>query len=209
MDLGRAFLATTLASLVVSAAIGIVFLLLGDFGPTHQNILLTALVVGGFSLTGWASVTREGSWWMWPLRPLGAATSTVALVVVVLRIWHLVEDANDFWRVLVTLTVLAFSLAHLSLLAGYRPDSRLVWVWRAGAMLAAVAVAFLIIGGMWGYIDTDGEGFYLRLLGIVGILDLMGTLALFPLSRLAGKSGKSGGQGSGRARSSLRAARQR
>lgn len=209
MDLGRAFLATTLASLVVSAAIGIVFLLLGDFGPTHQNILLTALVVGGFSLTGWASVTREGSWWMWPLRPLGAATSTVALVVVVLRIWHLVEDAHDFWRVLVTLTVLAFSLAHLSLLAGYRPDSRLVWVWRAGAMLAVAAVAFLIIGGMWGYIDTDGEGFYLRLLGIVAILDLMGTLALFPLSRLAGKSGKSGGQGSGRARSSLRAARQR
>ncbi len=209
MDLGRAFLVTSLASLLVRAALGIVFLLIGDFGPTHQNILLTAVVVGGFSLTGWASVAREGSWWMWPLRRLGAATSTVALVVVVLRIWNLVEDAHEFWRVLVTLTVLAFSLAHLSLLAGYRPNGRLVWVWRAGAMVAAIAVALLIIGGMWGYIDTEGEGFYLQLLGIAGILDLMGTLALFPLSRLTGKSGKPGGQGAGRARSSLRAARQR
>ena len=157
----------------------------------------------------WASVAREGSWWMWPLRPLGAATSTVALVVVVLRIWHLVEDANEFWRVLVTLTVLAFSLAHLSLLAGYRPNSRLVGVWRAGAMVAAIVVASLIIGGMWGLIDTHREGYYLRLLGIAVILDLMGTLSLFPLSLLAGKSKKSGGQGASRGRSSLRAARQR
>ena len=209
MELTRTFLIIALASLVISAAIGIVLLLIGDFGPNHQNLLLTAVVVGGFSLTGWACVARNGNWWMWPLRPLGAATSTVALVVVVLRIWGLIEPADEFWRVLVTPTVLAFTLAQLSLLMGYRSASGLVGICRAGAMVTAAALAALIFGGIWGYLDTDGGGMYRRLLGIVGILDLSGTLALFPLSLLAGKSERSGGQASGRARTPLRHARQR
>ena len=208
MELSRAFLVATLASLAVGAAVGIVYLLLGDFGSTQRNLLLTTMVAGGFSLTGWASAARSGSWWMWPLRPLGAATSTVALVVVVLRIWGLVEPAEGFWRVLITLTVLAFTLAHLSLLLGYRPASGLLLLCRAGAMVAAAALAVLIFAGIWGYLDTDPEGLYPRLLGVVGILDLSGTLALFPLSRLGGSSEGAGGQAGRRARP-LRSARQR
>ena len=62
----------TLVSLVVSAGIGIAIFLIGDLGETHRKLLLTTLAVAGFSLTGWASVARTSSWWLWPLQPLGA-----------------------------------------------------------------------------------------------------------------------------------------
>ncbi|MDX1331403.1 MAG: hypothetical protein R3252_00115, partial [Robiginitalea sp.] len=51
------FLRTLIVALVISAVIGIVIFLVGDFGETEIKLLFTTLAIGGFSLTGLSSST--------------------------------------------------------------------------------------------------------------------------------------------------------
>ena len=191
MDLKKIFLVATLASLVVSAGIGIVIFLVGVVGETQSKLLLTALAVAGFSLTGWASVARDTSWWLWPLQPLGAAASVVGLVVVTLSIWELIGKEDQVWQLIATLSLVAFSLGHLSLLSAYRPANLLIRASWLAAMAAVLAVAFVLLNGIWGPIHPDNRDAFFRILGIVVILDVLGSLVLFPLSKLTGTKHKS------------------
>ncbi len=186
----RLFLTTTLASLIISSGIGIAVLLLGDFGETQQNLLLTTLAVGGFSLTGLAGVSARPTWWLWPLRPLGAGASLAGLGLAVARIWGLADGSELSDKALLSLIVLALSLAHLSLLGVFRPSNSLVQRWRFGAMLATAALSALILLPIWEFLEADDRGLYIRAVGVVAILDVLGTIALFPLARLAAMSGQ-------------------
>ena len=186
MDLKRTFLVAALASLIVSAGIGIAIFLFGQLGETQSKLLLTTLAVAGFSLTGWASVARDSSWWLWPLQPLGAAASVVGLVVVTLSIWGLIREDDQVWQLIATLSLVAFSLGHLSLLSAFRPANLLVRVCWLAAMAAVLAVAFVLLNGIWGPIHPDNRELFFRILGIVVILDVLGSLVLLPLSKLMG-----------------------
>jgi hypothetical protein len=112
--LRRLFLITVVVSLITSAATGIFIFLVDEFGDTQRNLLLTTLSVGGFSLTGLGSTVGAASWWLWLARPVGLATSTVALGLVVLLIWGIVDSDDLILKLLGTLVVLALSSAHLS-----------------------------------------------------------------------------------------------
>lgn len=191
MDLKKTFLVATLASLIVSAGIGIGIFLFGDLGETQSKLLLTALAVAGFSLTGWASVARNSSWWLWPLQPLGAAASVVGLVVATLSIWELIATDDQVWQLIATLSLVAFSLGHLSLLSAFRPANLLVRACWLATMAAVLAVAFVLLNGIWGPIHPDNREAFFRILGIVVILDVLGSLVLFPLSKLTGAKSKS------------------
>ncbi|MFQ6027508.1 MAG: hypothetical protein ACE5Q6_08455 [Dehalococcoidia bacterium] len=180
----RIFLISTLVSLVVTALIGIGIFILGDFGDTQVRLLLTTLVIGGFSLTGLANALRGGAWWLWALRPVGVAASVIALVMVLLRVWGVFPDERATWQSLGTLTVLAVTLAHISLLGLLRPQANLVRLWRTGALVAAATLAALIVAGLFEFFDNGFREPYFRLLGVVAILDVLGTIGLAPLSRL-------------------------
>ncbi len=209
VDLKRTFLVTTLASLVISAGIGIAIFLFGDLGETQSKLLLTTLAVAGFSLTGWASVARDTSWWLWPLQPLGAAASVVGLVVVTLSIWELIGEDAQVWQLIATLSLVAFSLGHLSLLSAFRPANLLVRACWLATMAAVLAVAFVLLNGIWGPIHPDNRELFFRILGIVVILDVLGSLALFPLAKLTGAKPKSESGPSVVPKRKLRPARQR
>lgn len=190
----KVFLLTLLTSLVVSAAIGVVILLIGDLDDTQLKLLLTMLALGGFSLTGLASTSRPSSLWLWPVSYLGMASSTVALAVFVLHIWDRMDilriwnlQEYDDWdrKLLATLIVLTISLAHMSLLAALQPANDLVGFCRRAGLLAVAAMGALLIGIILRGVALDSEGFYIRLVGLVAVLDMLGTAALAILARLA------------------------
>ena len=186
----KLFLATILASLIISAGIGIVVLLIGEFGDTQQNLLLTTLAVGGFSLTGLAAISAPGTWWLLPLRPLGVGISLAGLGLSVARIWNLADGSDSLDKSLISSIVLAVTLAHLSLLGMFSPRNPLVKRWRLGAMLAAATLSALILLVVWEYLEAADRGLYIRVAGVVAILDVLGTIALFPLARLTAISGR-------------------
>ena len=188
------FLIKLLASLVVSGAIGIIILLIGDFNETQRKMLFTALAVGAFSLTGLASGSRPSSLLLWPIPLLGIVASVAALAVIILRIWDrmdilafrsLTQYADWERKLVITTLVLAVSLAHMSLLAALEPANSMVSYCRGAALLAVAAMGALLIGVVLQGIDVHSEGFYYRLLGVVAILDVLGTASLSILARLA------------------------
>jgi hypothetical protein len=187
----RFFLLSTLVSLVVSALIGIVIFLMGEFGDTQVKLLLTTLAIGGFSLTGLANALRGGSLWFWALRPIGGGVSMIALLLVALQIWGLLADERATWQAIGTAATLAVTLAHLSLLGIFQPRTNLVFLWWAGAIAASIGLAAMVIVALYQVENALFREYYLRLLGVMAILDVLGTIGLAPLSRLApGRSAK-------------------
>jgi hypothetical protein len=182
--LSKVLLVGALGALITSAATGIFVLLQGEFGETQRDLLLSTLVVAGFSLTGLASTVGLGSWWTWPARPLGLASSAVGLGLVLLLIWGVADSDDQNLKLAGTLAVVAVSSAQLSLLGALRPAHRVVLAWSLGATLAGLLLAYLIVGAIWGHMQPDSEQTYLRWVGVVAILDLTGAIGLYPLSRL-------------------------
>ena len=187
----KALLIATLSSLVISAAIGILIFLFGDFNDTQQRLLFTTLAVGGFSLIGLASTVRVLSWYLRPLRPVGLTTSVVALGLVVSLIWHLIDGSEIVWKLFLTLSVLAVTSAHVSLLGSFLPSNNPILAWRSIAILIALGVACLIGYGVWGQLDGTATELYSRGLGVAAILDILGTVGLYPLSKLMGNARRS------------------
>ena len=187
----KSLLIATLSSLVISAAIGILIFLFGDFNDTQQRLLLTTLAVGGFSLIGLASTVRVLAWWLRPLGPVGLATSVVALGLAVPFIWNLLDYPEIVWKFFLTLSVLAFTSAHVSLLGAFSPSNNSILVWRSIAMLIALIVACLIGYGVWGQLNGGATELYSRGLGVAAILDVLGTVGLYPLSKLMGNARRS------------------
>lgn len=173
-----------LASMVASAVTGIFIFLIGEFGPTQRNLLLSTLVIGGFSLTGLGSSVGMVSWWLRPARPLGLAASLAGLALVLLLIWSAVDNNDLNLKLSGTLAVLAFTSAQLSLLGLLRSTNKWVLFWSVAAMVAALGLAYLIIGGLWEHFLPDSQQTYLRWVGVVAILDVTASIGLFPLSRL-------------------------
>jgi len=52
INLKKVFLISLIISLSISALLGVIILLIGNFGQIQARILLTTLTIGGFSLTG-------------------------------------------------------------------------------------------------------------------------------------------------------------
>lgn len=200
--MSKALLIVTLASLVLSALIGILVFLFGDFNDNQQHLLVTTLAVGGFSLIGLANTARRSAWWLWPLRPVGLATAVVALGLAVPLIWELLENTEVAWKLFATLSVLAFTSAHILLLGAFNSRSTIVGIWRGVAMFFAVGVAGLIVYALWGQIDDSSSEFYVRSIGVAAILDVLGTVGVYPLSRLVGNSRRGGVKNRSSSRSS-------
>ena len=181
----RAAVIGVIASMSLTAVVGIVALLSGDFGDTQIQIILTTLLITGFSVTALCHLAIAGR----PVRVVGfvgLAVSAAALVLGLALIWLVWGDGSSaVFQLLRWFTVsgiLALSLAQanlLLLLAGRRhPVLRVA----LGATLAAIGLLALLLalpivtdGAIPGPDNADA---YARSVGVVAILDALGTVVL-------------------------------
>ena len=176
----RGAIVVVIVSLAIAAALGIMALLAAEFGETQSKVLLTTLVVAAFSITALCHLAIAGRTVRW-VGYVGILASTAALVPAIVLIWADLADVEGDWtKALLTLTVLAVSLAQanlLLLLAGRRQPAV-----RAGlglTLLFIVTIAVLL----WLPILTDGDipgdnEDYWRAFGVIAILDVLGTIVL-------------------------------
>ncbi|WP_350349126.1 hypothetical protein ABIQ69_04090 [Agromyces sp. G08B096] len=168
-------------ALGVAAVIGILVLLGSRFGDAQLMVLLTTLLVAGFSgvvLCHLAIVGRA----VRVVGFVGLAVSALALVLGVVTIWVPWSPETDPWigwvsRGFLIAGVAAVSLAHanlLLLLAGRRELAVRVALGVTLAAIAVVAVMILLpVLTVWPSSDE-----YWRALGIAAIVDGLGTIAL-------------------------------
>ncbi len=179
----RTLLRVAIFALCVSALVGIAAVLSARLDQTEEQILLTHVAIAVYSFLALAAATVAKR------HPRLAAAGWCAcgsgLLLALVLIWgEWSGNHDDLWRWTFICFVVAFTLAHGSLIESLRRDSdgaavRLV----SSATIGAVSVTgILIAAGIAAAVQVDDS--YLRLLGVVGILDVLGSLVL-PIARKA------------------------
>jgi hypothetical protein len=181
----RAAIITIIVSLSLTALIGI-FALLTGFEEVQGKILLTTLVIAGFSITSLCHLAVVGKA-LQVVGFVGIVVSGIAMIAAVILIWGSDYIDDLVWKTLGVASVWAVSLAHanLLLLLGQRRNSLI----RSGLLITVglVALVALLItlpivsdGEIPGYEAQDA---YWKFFGVIAILDVLGTIVLPVASR--------------------------
>jgi hypothetical protein len=180
----RVAIIVIIASLSITALIGIVTLLTGDFGDVQRKIMLTTLAIGLFSIVSLCDLAVAGRRFQ-RAGYLGILVSLVALVAALILIWTDFGSMQPeaLWKTFGLTTIAGVSLAHanLLLLLGERRRSVVrIGLWVTVALIALLAVLLWLLILTNGDIGTDGYG---RLVGTVAILDVLGTIVVPVVSK--------------------------
>jgi uncharacterized membrane protein HdeD (DUF308 family) len=154
-----------ISSVVLSALLGIIAILSGDWGWYEFRILLTTMTISGASICILACVALWERKNTKPLPFLGISLSLLGAILMILGIWT--EPGNDvFWKLTVSLVVYAIATSHLCLLSLARLSKNYVWaLWLA--YLAIYGLASIIV---WMIIDENPGTEAFQFLGVVSIL---------------------------------------
>lgn len=186
INLRRIFLYTLIASVVLSAVIGIGVLIFGDFGAIEIRVMMTTLVVTVTSILGLACgaylETGRGKY----LPIAGIVLSILSALMSFLIIWNALDDSENFIKSFLTGTMLAAACSHLSLLSLARLDRRFSWT-RIAAVVCVVLLCTLLLYILW--FEPEGDGnFVYRTLGVLAIL-LASVTVLTPVLHKLSSSG--------------------
>lgn len=179
----RTAIVAIIVSLSLTALIGIVTLLSGQWGEIQVKVLLTTLLLAVFSISVLCHLAVVGRA-LQIVGFVGVAVSSVSLVTGLLLIWA--EWGNwdgqeAAFRLFGVTGVLAVSLAHanLLLLLGQRRN-RVVrgLLYATVALIGLVALLLCLPIATSGEIPgSNGDGYW-RLLGVTAILDVLGSIVL-------------------------------
>ena len=170
----KIFLVTMVISLVISALIGIIVFLLGEFGTTETKLLLTTLIIGIYSLTGLCSASLYEKMKFLPFALFGIVISVMGFFITLLTIWNAIGLKN-IWKMVIILIILAASSAHISLLLLIDSENVLVNGSLLSTFIAIMFVALMLIIAVLNNFEDTGE-FYFRIVGVFAILDVIGTI---------------------------------
>lgn len=168
LNLRSLFLKLLIASVAVSAAFGIVVILLGDFGTFEVRVLMTTLTVTVTSILGLAcgACIEAGRGNLLP--KAGIAFTLISAALLSMIIWDVLDDSELFVKTTMTFVIGAVVASHLSLLSIARLDKRFSWVIGV-AWVCDLLLAGIILFVMWSEIEPQGD-FISRLMGVLSIL---------------------------------------
>jgi len=169
MTTKRLFLYLFIASVLLSAIIGIGVMLFGDFGEFETKIMMTTLTVTVTSVLGLAcgACLEAGKGRIIPIAGIVFAVISGALWLIML--WSAFDTkAHNFPHFVMSATLLAFACSHVSLLSLATLDRRFTW------SLIAVHVFVWSLTGLtlwviWAHIDPS-ETMLARIMGVLSIV---------------------------------------
>jgi len=132
-----------IASVAVSAVIGIIAIVIGAFGKTEARILLTTLAISAASICALACGALWESGRVKLLPMIGIALAIFAAILIIAGIWW--EPSGDgYWKFTASAGLIAAATAHVCLLALAKLAPRFVWS-QIVAYTAAYFLALLFI----------------------------------------------------------------
>ena len=177
----RAFLQAIIATLVVTALVGIYVFLFGTFGKTEAKILGTTLAICYFSTTSLACSAAFEKKRHPALSLPGLALGVLGLAFFIPSIWAEWLDTEAVGKAMGIIGVLSFSLAQACLLSLVPLQRRHAWVFYAAVALI-LALAATISGII--IVEPHDEDLIVRVIGVVAILDGCFSLCVPILHRL-------------------------
>lgn len=167
-NLKRLFLKLLIASVVVSAAFGIIVILFGNFGSFEVRVLMTTLTVTVTSILGLACGAAIEAGRGNVLPKAGIVFTLISAALLMLIIWDVADDSELYVKTTMTFVIGAVVASHLSLLSIARLDERFQWslgfAWVCDLLLAGI-----ILFVMWSEIEPQGD-LVSRVMGVLAIL---------------------------------------
>ena len=122
----RAFLYALIVSVVISAGLGILAILAGNWGWLEIRVLLTTVTISAASICGLGcgAYLAVGGNRAVPLAGIGLAIGAAAQIIV--GMWTEISG-EAYWKVAASLSVFAVACGHLSLLSMARLAEQFRW----------------------------------------------------------------------------------
>jgi hypothetical protein len=167
-NIRKLFLYLLIASVALSAVIGIVVILIGNFGEFESKVLLTTLTITVTSILGLAcgAYLETGRGRILPA--VGIVFALAAGVLWVVMVWTSQPESTLFPKVVMTVTLVAASCSHLSLISMARLDRRFLWS-RYAAHGAVWGLSAFLIYLIW-FVQNPDQEIFGRVVGVLGIL---------------------------------------
>ena len=183
----RIALTTMLFSLVISAGIGIIIVLKGDFGDTEGKLLGTTLSLAIFTVLAIPSTVQLGRGKFVLLARFGMGTSVIAFSLIVAAIWSdgTFESAL-LTKFMMTFGVIAFASNHTALLLLVSRSTTLIWITLISTIIVLAIIAAMLTISVW---VENMPNELARSLTALAILDVLGSLGVPMLSKLKRLSG--------------------
>ena len=176
----KAFLYSLVASVLLSALLGIVAILSGSFGWVEVRIILTTVTIALASICGLACGAYLGAKAGQPLPFSGIALTFAAAAMIIMGMWIEI-DSEVYWKLAAAFSVFAVACAHLSLLSMTRIAEWFQWSLIA-AHVIIFGVASLIV--LMIFFEIDETGMF-QLLGVAAIVDAAITILIPIFQRLS------------------------
>ena len=175
-------LASLLSSFAVSALIGIVIILKGDFGDTEGKLLGTTITLGLFTVLAIPGTIQLGRGRYYSLAGTAVVSAIMAFILMVVAIWsHGPFESEYLNKVMVTFAVVAFASNHVALLLLATSTSKVIRGISMSTYALIGIISSTLIISMWTEEMSEALG---RLLAVITILDVLGSLAIPMLTKL-------------------------
>jgi hypothetical protein len=180
MSLKKLALWFLIASVAISAALGIVAILTGNFGSFEIRIVLTTLTISAASICALASGALWEGRGQRVLPSAGIVLALLEAALLITGIWF-EPHSEQFWKLTASIGVVAAATAHACLVSLAKLAQRFGWA-RVITLIAIYLLAFLIVVSI--YIEPQGDlGF--RLIGTTSIVVAALTIMMPIFHRLS------------------------
>jgi hypothetical protein len=172
----KIFLGVLIASVSLSAVIGIAVILIGNFGDFEMRVLLTTFTVAVTSILGLAcgAAYEADRWRSLPLA--GIVFAIVSGLSWFLVIWKDGDLPDYVVKSIMSATLIAAALAHLSLVSLARLESRFRWA-VPSVFITIAALCGLILSLIW-FTDAFESDLTFKMLGVLSILGAALTIVI-------------------------------
>jgi hypothetical protein len=183
LNLKKFFLYLFIASVSISAVLGISVILLGNFGEIETKVLLTTFTITCISILGLACganlEAKRGK-----LLPIsGIGLSILSAILWLILIWFENSLGDILIRFLMSVTILAVALSHISLVSLAKLDNKFRWA-IIGIYISVGLLVTILLGLIWGE-GTFESDFVMRILGVLSIIVAALTILIPILHKLS------------------------
>jgi len=154
-----------IVSVAISAVLGIIVILTGNFGRLEVRIIFTTLTISAASIGALACGAASEAGRYKALATVGIGLAILAAVLLILGIWF-EPDGDQYWKFTASTSVVAAATAHACLLSLAKLARRFAWS-RAFAFVMIYLLATFIILSI--YFEPTSD-FGLRLIGTTSII---------------------------------------
>ena len=178
INLKKFFLYLLIASVSISAVLGIGVIVLGNFGETEGKIIGTTFVITCTSILGLACGVNLEAKRGKILPSIGIFFSIISAFIWSLMLWEVFRLEELYLRLSSSTTLLAVAFSHLSLITLAKLDQRFRWA-NILAYLSVGALTIILLLVIWS--EGSGSEFVVRTIGVlsVGVASLTVMIPIF------------------------------